>query len=136
MIGKAIALVALTILPTLSFAETCGMLKDFATNGLLPAPNGVEAYCTVSRVLGAGRSEDCFWRYPLRSDVARDQFETMRVQLRACADGPVEVQATGVNHPDSFDQMTGQVNGIAVSLSLKDKGGLAQTLVVLRRQLP
>lgn len=92
------------------------------------------ATCSRSKTLGGGVSQDCYWRYDFRSDAARDAFRHWSDLLRACADGPVTVEGAAVNHPDSFDQITAQVQGRAVSLSLKDKGALGQTLVFLRRE--
>lgn len=136
MIARAMTAIIVMSLPVVTYANACPVLESFITDGQLAARNGVEVQCTISRVLGAGRSQDCFWRYPLRSEAAQDHFISLLSELRACADGPVEAAATGVNHPDSFDQITGEVSGVAVSLSLKDKGGLSKTLVVLRRHLP
>lgn len=136
MMSKAALACVLGCLPTLTAADACSNINAFALHGISKAAHGVEAQCTMSRVLGAGRSEDCFWRYPLRSGKAQHHFDSLLEDLRNCADGRLNVEATGVNHPDSFDQVTAQVAGIAVSLSLKDKGGLSETLVVLRRQIP
>ncbi len=52
--------------------------------------------------------------------------------LKTLADGEVTVECGTVNHPDSYDQITTQISGRDVSLPLKDKGALAQTLVFLR----
>jgi hypothetical protein len=85
--------------------------------------------------MGGGVSEDCYWRYGFRSDEARTAFRDLSALLRACSDAPVTEQGAAVNHPDSFDQITARVGGRDVSLSLKDKGALGQTLVFLRRAL-
>ena len=134
--GRFTFVLLMALLPAVSSAQTCPVVQGFVVSGELPMANGSVAKCSVSRVLGAGRSEDCFWHFTLRSKEARDHFERLHVELQACSSDPLAVEATDVNHPDSFDQITGQVEGVAVSLSLKDKGGLSQTLVVLRRQLP
>lgn len=136
MITRAFAVALMSFLPVMLSAGPCPVLTGFFSNGALPTGGVSEVQCSVSRVLGAGRSEDCFWHFPLRSDAAWDHFESLHSEMQTCSEAPLVVEATDVNHPDSFDQITGQIDGIPVSLSLKDKGGLSETLVVLRRTLP
>lgn len=132
----SLASLLIVLCPCLAAADSCAVLEGFVSQGDLPKVQNVEAHCSVSRVLGAGRSEDCLWRFPFRSDAAQRLFERLQKEMRACSDGPLNVETTDVNHPDSFDQITGEVGGVSISLSQKDKGGLSETLVVLRRQLP
>ncbi|MCY4336233.1 MAG: hypothetical protein OXC60_16375 [Litoreibacter sp.] len=110
----------------------CGPLASFVIGD-----EGLEgATCTTSRLLGGGASKDCYWSFDFRSDAARAWFEDHAKLLRHCADGPVTQQGARVNHPDSFDQLTAHVENREVSLSLKDKGALSQTLVFLRVAQP
>ena len=126
----------IVLCPCLAMADSCTVLQGFVSHGNVPKVQSVEAHWSVSHVLGAGLSEDCFWRFSFRSDFAHNLFERLQKEMRACSVGPLTVETTGVNHPDSFDQTTGELRGVSISLSLKDKGGLSETLVVLRRQLP
>lgn len=130
---KRLALIFALSAPALALAQTCDDLSDMTHP---PQLLGSPAQCSTSKVLGGGASKDCFWRYPLRSPEARAAFDQIARRLRVCADGPVTVQETNVNHPDSYDQITGIVQGRSVSLSLKDKGGLGETLIFLRRTMP
>lgn len=114
-----------------SEADTCDALTAFAA-GQRPD----NATCTTSRVLGGGTSTDCYWAFDFRADAAIAFFDAQADLLRHCADGPVTVEGATVNHPDSYDQLTADINGQAVSLSLKDKGALGQTLVFLRVTQP
>jgi hypothetical protein len=112
-------------------AGTCTDLRTSAE--ALPEMQGSPLKCTVSRTLGQGASDDCHWSFAFRDAGARASFEALSDLVAACADAPLMTQGARVNHPDSFDQATGRVKGRAVSVSLKDKGGLGQTLVFLRQ---
>ena len=136
MIARTICVVLLPFVPLASFAQACPILNGLNSGGDLQTLSDEEVQCSVSRVLGGGRSEDCFWRFQFRSDAARQHFESLKREMKNCSDGPLQVEASDVNHPDSFEQITADVRGISMSLSLKDKGGLSETLVVLRRTLP
>lgn len=136
MIGRAFAIALMLFPPVVLLAETCSVLTGFVSSGALPTGGVSEAQCSVSRVLGAGQSEDCFWHFPLRSEAAQSHFERLHAEMQTCSEAPLVIEVTDVNHPDSFDQITGRIDGVPVSLSLKDKGGLSETLVVLRRMLP
>lgn len=114
----------------------CTTLVAFAQSGQLPTVGTEAVTCTTSQVLGAGTSEDCFWTFPLRAAEARTEFRALAAQLRACSPAGVDRHPSDVNHPDSFDQVTGVIGGTAISVSMKDKGALGQTLLVLRRTLP
>ncbi|MCK0151925.1 hypothetical protein MWU54_17915 [Marivita sp. S6314] len=126
MIRAALIGAALLGLAGVVQADTCAVFDAGQDQ-----PKG--ATCTLSRVLGGGVSEDCSWSFPLRADAARQRFDEMSALLRSCADGPVTMQGAAVNHPDSYDQLTAQVGGQEVSLSLKDKGALGRSFVFLRR---
>ncbi len=119
-----------------AFAGDCGALARFATVGEVPVLQASEPSCSRSRLLGGAASEDCFWAFPFRSEAAKGSFRQLATDLQACATEPTRTETATVNHPDSFDQITGRVSGVTLSLSLKDKGALGQTLVVLRRKLP
>lgn len=135
MIARAFGILVLILSGTQVFAGTCDELADFASHGVLPELDQKRPECSTSRVLGGGQSQDCFWRFDLRSSVARAHYARLSGQLSNCAEGDVTASEKSVNHPDSFDQITGVLNGIELSLSLKDKGSLGLTLIVLRRAL-
>ncbi|MFK7838361.1 MAG: hypothetical protein AB8B60_19300 [Sulfitobacter sp.] len=112
-------------------ADTCSNLRSAAE--ALPAVQGKSATCTTSRTLGQGASNNCYWSFGLRDEAAGAAFEAVSQLVAACADAPMTIEGASVNHPDSFDQITGRIGGKAVSVSLKDKGGLGQTVVFLRQ---
>lgn len=121
----------LTCFGSPSQGETCDALFAFVA-GQVPT----DATCTTSKVLGGSVSTDCYWNFDFRSDAARAFFEGQTNALRRCADNEVTIEGATVNHPDSFDQFTAKIDGRDVSLSLKDKGALRQTLVFLRVSQP
>ena len=119
-----------------SSSLACDALIEFATSGQTPLIEGRSASCSTSRVLGGGTSEDCFYRFEFRSEAALSNFQRLAQQLNACSARQAAVEGTTVNHPDSYDQITAVVADRLLSLSLKDKGALGETLIVLRRTLP
>ncbi|MGX9354762.1 hypothetical protein ACS3SW_06250 [Roseobacteraceae bacterium S113] len=103
--------------------ETPLLADDFATGPT----------CARSTDLGGATSTFCYWSYPFRDSLAREAFDAVSQKVRACAeDNTVVREGAEVNHPDSFTQITARIKGRDVSVSLKDKGGHAQTLVFLR----
>ncbi len=93
-------------------------------------PSG--AACTTSRVLGGAGSIDCHWSYAYRGAAALQAFEDLLALLRQCADEEIVEDEAQVNHPDSYDLRQFRLGESVVSLSLKDKGALGQSLVFLR----
>ncbi len=77
----------------------------------------------------------CAVAFDYRADDATAVFDRVATALAACM---AEVTDTGagqvVNHPDSFAQKQFAKGGVEWSLSLKDKGGLEQTLIFLRAE--
>ena len=114
-------------------AGECTALLGFVIGDETPRFGAGDATCTTSRVLGGGTSRDCFVAYDFRSEEARQEFNALGELLEICAEAPVVREGALVNHPDSYTQVTAQVEGRSVSLSLKDKGALGQTLIFLRR---
>lgn len=113
-------------------ADGCTNLRFFALSNEVPDMAGVAASCSTSVTLGGGKSWDCHWRFDYRSEAALRTFKDLAALLDLCASGPVSVEHSSVNHPDSFDQISGTAFGRQISVSLKDKGGLGQSLVFLR----
>ncbi len=113
-------------------AQTCAEFAAFVAGEGTPVVADRFPVCSKSKVLGGGQSTDCHWMFDYRAGAARESFRAMIADLAVCVDGDLTKEAKGVNHPDSFDQVTGQLGGLPVSLSLKDKGGVGQTLIFLR----
>lgn len=133
MIARILSVLILALTGTQALAGSCDVLEDFALHGVLPELEQKRPECSMSQVLGGGQSQDCFWRFDFRSSTAQTHFAHLSEQLRKCAKGQVTANDKSVNHPDSFDQISGVLNGVELSLSLKDKGSLTLTLIVLRR---
>tara|TARA_R110002094_G_scaffold184797_9_gene161549 strand:+ start:3045 stop:3434 length:390 start_codon:yes stop_codon:yes gene_type:complete len=113
-------------------ADGCANLRSFALSSDIPEVAGVTASCSRSVAMGGGTSWDCYWRFEYRSVAASQSFKYLADVLAQCASGPVNAERSSVNHPDSFDQIIGTAFGRQLSVSLKDKGGLGQSLVFLR----
>ena len=117
-------------------AQTCDAFAQFMLGKDAPTLNGRQATCSTSKVLGEGTSTDCYWVFDYRVEEAQRSFRNMVGDLSSCTDDGVRTEAKGVNHPDSFAQVTGRIGGQEVSLSLKDKGASGQTLIFLRAARP
>lgn len=128
----AFCILAVVLVASGAWAGECSALLRFVTGA--EEPKG--ATCSTSRVLGGGQSTDCYWSFAFRADAARKEFSDLGHLLRLCAEGEVTVEGASVNHPDSYDQLTTQIAGRDVSLSLKDKGALGKTLIFLRHSVP
>lgn len=126
--------VSILLAATAADADPCGPLGAFASEGKVPALLGEPDKCSTSIAIGGAQSMDCHWAFDFRDMAARAAYAELTGLLGACADGALEVQAAHVNHPDSFDQVLAVVAGHSVSLSLKDKAVMGQTLIFLRRQ--
>jgi len=96
-----------------------------------PALEGA-TFCQTSQDASGGAAFHCGWGYEYRSAAANTAFDQVVGQVKMCLT-PQEVTEAGaqVNHPDSFDQRHYTVDGVRISLSLKDKGALQQTYVFL-----
>ena len=127
---------ALGLLANTAAAQPCEEFTAFAKGEGAPKVNERAATCSSSKVLGGSVSIDCYWVFDYRADEAQRSFQKMVEDLALCVDDGLHKEATSVNHPDSFDQVTGHLGGQDVSLSLKDKGGLGQTLIFLRATRP
>lgn len=114
-------------------ATDCQALRRFAAGGKAPALFGEEPLCSRSRVLGGAESYDCRWEFAYRSDRARSGFSSLVELVQACTDSVSVNASPGVNHPDSYQQIGGMLNDAEITLSLKDKSALSQTLVFLKR---
>lgn len=91
-----------------------------------------QAKCSASRTLGGGSTRHCYWVFDYRSDAATATFENAIKAVTQCLETQ-EVSPIGpeVNHPDSHAVRTYDIEGGTLTVSLKDKGALQQTLVFL-----
>lgn len=118
--------------------EICDPLKKQVStrNGIsafLQQETERDVICAIALMPDGQDSSYCYAIFDYRSPKARDAFERLNTNLSTCF--TVQAQdGTGsiVNHPDSFDQHQFCAPGALLSLSLKDKGNLNQTLVFLR----
>ena len=113
-------------------ASPCTELIRFSTGAEMPEG----AICTTSRMLGSAHSVDCRWSYPYRDVLALHAFEDLLAMVTQCTDEEIVEDEAQVNHPDSYDLRQFRLGESVVSLSLKDKGALGQSLVFLRASQP
>ncbi|MCP4821588.1 MAG: hypothetical protein GY883_20580 [Shimia sp.] len=133
MKAAATLLVVLQIvLASAGQTQTCEVISDAIRHERIANVYGQEASCAWSLNAQGGTSRACFWEFGFRSEGALRAYRDLRLELVACADGPVAHGKQSVNHPDSYVQTEGRVLGAEVSVALKDKASLGRTLVVLR----
>lgn len=120
--------------PMVAMAEGCHDLRAFALHGEPPQIQAQDVTCGQSQALGGGTSKHCIWTYDLRAGSAQATFEALRTQLLGCAQAESIVSSSPVNHPDTFDQVTGEFDQMSISIALKDKTALGKSLIVLRAQ--
>ena len=92
-----------------------------------------KATCGIALQSGGAKSAHCYVAFEYRADSAAAHFAKIESQLSTCferisTDGAGQI----VNHPDSFDQFRFCTASTTLSLSLKDKANLGQTLIFLR----
>ncbi|MEM9139173.1 MAG: hypothetical protein AAGB15_05025 [Pseudomonadota bacterium] len=96
---------------------------------------GGDATCGLALGADGATERHCRWDFPYRADAAVERLAALQEAAKACLGAaPVPVEP-GVNHPDSFDQHIYALEGLEISLSLKDKAALSQTFVFLRVSL-
>ena len=119
--------------------QTCGAITDWARGVGAATALGVKALsapaCGTSLGLSGETSVHCNWGYPYRSPDARAVFNALGAELQACFEGQAGLGEDAlVNHPDSYDLLSFDLDGGTLSLSLKDKGALEQTYIFLRAE--
>ncbi len=98
-------------------------------------PDTPHATCSRSIATGGAQSVHCSWPFAYRSVAARQNFDTLLLNLAQCFDKGITVSSgQGVNHPDSYDLRLFTSDKAAITASLKDKGALQQTFVFLRAE--
>lgn len=119
----------------------CDALTELATTQASPGLNlpntDTAANCQTSLMLGGGSQVHCGWSFEYRTPAAQDAFAQTIVAVTNCL-GP-DTRATldqDVNHPDFYDLQTFDADERVISVSLKDKGALQQTLVFIRIEQP
>lgn len=85
--------------------------------------------CTVSRSLD-GLQTTCHWPFRFRSDAALAFSQSLEDVILEC--GAIGIsEEKGVDHPDSYGQKQFRMPGYTISVSVKDKTALSQTLVFM-----
>ena len=121
-------------------ANECSALSE-----QLSTPNRISDYltqetkqdviCAIALMPNGQESSYCYAIFGYRSEKARATLDELKTRLSSCFE-PLAIKGAGagenVNHPDSFDHYQFCNNTNTLSLSLKDKSALAQTLVFLR----
>lgn len=103
----------------------------------LPDQPDVLSNCRSYQAQGGAVALSCGWPFAYRAGAAWDAFDLLIARLGRC-NGVVTIPTdqTVVNHPDSYDQQMFHLSGTTLSVTLKDKGALAQTYVFLRMEMP
>ncbi len=137
---KQIAILLSLLIPTPMMGQglwDCGgmaRLTQAATAGFqapLPQVPGAE-WCRTARSATGATTLHCAWGFDFRDPKARAMFDGMGQAITECYPNHTEAGPDQtVNHPDSFDLRQFDLDGVAVSLSLKDKGALGKTYVFL-----
>lgn len=92
--------------------------------------------CQLALQLG-GVTHYCVWEYPFRAPEAASAYEHLSTALGAClGNRATERDDLGVNHPDTFSSRQFDIDGISVTVSLKDKAALGKSLIFIRVMAP
>ena len=119
-------------------AETCNALQAQLSSReniktYLQQETARDVNCAIALMADGQESSYCYAIFDYRTTDARDAFNLLNTNLSNCFTAKSQKGAGGlVNHPDSFDQNQFCAPNAHLSLSLKDKGNLNQTLVFLR----
>ncbi len=130
---------SLLLFPSVAFADgICADLNDLVAQAVSDRPVTFDLAgaptppdCSRSLELGGVRAVTCGWSYPYRDAAAMAAFDDLLGGVARCGDmlGRDDSQ---VSHPDSYDLRMFSVQDAEVSVSLKDKGALAETWLFLR----
>lgn len=126
----ALLLVSALSLP--ARAEQCTVidaLDGFAATGAVPPA----ATCAPYVAADSGPATACFWTFDYRNAAASELARQVWRELTACRPGWEAGPEVPVNHPDSYSLRMWTTETATYGVSLKDKGALDQTLVILRR---
>lgn len=106
---------------------TCADLRGFLADPSVPIQGADRCFTAMGL---SGKTHHCTWSYPFRAPEASAAFTATAAELEACQSGTATPDI-GVNHPDTYTLLEFEVDGAGVTLSLKDKGALGQSLVFL-----
>ncbi|WP_306115879.1 MULTISPECIES: hypothetical protein [unclassified Roseovarius] len=134
------AALVLLLWPAMACADICSDLRDlvdhaeggdFQISQIEIAAGTPE--CSVSQDERGGRTTLCFWTFAYRDTAATTAFERLDQDVRRCfSDATILPADSTVNHPDSYQLRRYQRGRLVISVSLKDKAALSQSLVFLR----
>lgn len=119
------------------FCDALAKLSERQDNPSLFLP-GTEtvAQCQNALMLGGGVQVHCGWTFDYRAIDAQTAFEQTIAAVTSCLGPSARVTPDqDVNHPDFYDLQTFTTEDNTISVSLKDKGALQQTLVFVRVEL-
>lgn len=114
-------------------ADACERLQAIDA---FPATVPAEATCIPYLAQNGANGTSCHWSFPLRERGAKELAADLWAEVQRCRPGKAGDTDTPVNHPDSFDLLEWRANNAIYRVSVKDKGGLGQTLVFLSREDP
>ncbi len=91
------------------------------------------ATCQQSLELSGTTKDTCYWTYDYRAPEAEAAFARWSDALLTCfGANHAQLRDQQVNHPDSYTLHRFDAGTAQISLSLKDKAGLSQTLVFIQ----
>lgn len=86
--------------------------------------------CSPSLALSGANSYHCAWMFDYRSDAAKTTYEDFNRTLQGCfSENTDPLTDHAVNHPDYYEQQQYRLDGVAVTVSIKDKSELRSTFV-------
>lgn len=125
------ALLALLAMAVPAAAGPCrdiNALDTFAATGAAPPA----ATCAPYVDADSGPATACFWTFDYRAAAAADLARRLWRDLTSCRPGAEPGPQGAVNHPDSYSLRIWSTETATYGVSVKDKGALGQTLVILR----
>ncbi len=90
------------------------------------------AQCSQYLTTAGQQGQSCHWAFALKSPEAATLADAIWSTVTECSAGKKLGPDLGVNHPDSYALRQWQTEHGTYLVSVKDKGGLGQTLTFLR----
>lgn len=130
----------LAVVPSFAPADICRKLDDITrqAEGGFPQGQPVDfatdaTGCALAQQQGGRQTYLCHWQFDYRDKAATDAFSQLDTAIQSCRGGLAPLpRDTAVNHPDSYDLHRYRHGNSIISLALKDKAELAQSLLFLR----
>lgn len=120
-------------------AGFCGSVEALVAEARAGFPDAEPAMlegaadCRFTRMLSGGVEHGCRWDFDLQDPEAAETFARFARELGDCFGARAEaVEDLGVNHPDFYDQRSYRLDGVEVTVAIKDKGALRSTHVFVR----